>query len=336
MNQRDEGAAPPRPDAADERLGQGEPDEGGGSSAARRQLGVRLNLTRLRYFVTVAQELHFGRAARKLGISQPPLSMHIQSLEREVGAELFHRVHRQVTLTSAGRLLLEQARALLDHASRVEQVMRGVGSGERGQLLLGCVPSAMYDVLPRILTRFRSTYAEVSLVLEEGHTMDVMNAVQEGRLDVGLVWRSQGGRNIGLEPLLRERFVALAPTGHPFSERAHLSLDDLSTQPLILPPRRISPYHYDHVVSAFASLGLSPRIEYEVATILSQVGYVASGFGIAIAPSFASRFASSRVSLIPIAEEMPPVVLSVIWNREKASPVVDLFRRVARDVFAEE
>jgi DNA-binding transcriptional LysR family regulator len=330
--------SPPNPEAGEEPGGAPLPNEASALAGpnALRHVGHRLNLTRLRYFVAVAQELHFGRAARKLGISQPPLSLHVQALEREVGAALFHRINRQVSLTSAGRILLGQARALLDHAQRVEQVMRGVGSGERGELLVGCVPSAMYDVLPRILTRFRAAHADVSLVLEEGHTMDVMNAVQEGRLDVGLVWRNQGGRNLGLQPILREKFIALAPAGHPLSSRRDLSLDDLASQPLILPPRRISPYHYDHVVSAFARQGLSPRIEYEVATILSQVGYVASGFGIAITPSFASRFTTDRVALLPIAEDMPPVILSAVWNRQRPAPVVDLFRKVVREVFAED
>ena len=296
-------------------------------------VGQRLNLNRLRYFVTIAQELHFGRAARKLGISQPPLSLHIKALEQQVGSALFIRANRQVTLTAAGRMLLTQAMQLLDHAQRVDDIMQGVGTGELGEMFIGCVPSAMYDVLPRILAPYRARYPNVHVVLKEGHTMDVMNAVQEGQLDVGLVWRSMAGPSLGIQPILSEKFAALVPIHHPLARRKTLSLDLLAAQPLILPPRKISPYHYDHIISAFAKLGLNPRIEYEVPTILSQIGFVASGFGIAISPSFAKRFMTDQIALIPIAEEMPSVILSLVWNEARSSPVVDLFRGVAREMY---
>jgi LysR family transcriptional regulator, benzoate and cis,cis-muconate-responsive activator of ben and cat genes len=297
-------------------------------------VGQRLNLNRLRYFVTIAQELHFGRAARKLGISQPPLSLHIKALEQQVGSPLFIRANRQVTLTAAGRILLNQAQRLLDHAQRVDDIMQGVGSGELGEMFIGCVPSAMYDVLPRILAPFRARYPNVHVVLKEGHTMDVMNAVQEGQLDVGLVWRSMaGGPSLGMQPILSEKFAALVPIHHPLANKRVLSLDVLASQPLILPPRKISPYHYDHIIAAFAKLGLTPRIEYEVPTILSQIGFVASGFGIAISPSFAKRFMTGQIALIPIAEEMPRVILSLVWNEARQSPIVDLFRQLAGETY---
>ncbi len=296
-------------------------------------VGQRLNLNRLRYFVTIAQELHFGRAARKLGISQPPLSLHIKALEQQVGSALFIRANRQVTLTAAGRMLLTQASQLLDHAQRVDDIMQGVGTGDLGEMFIGCVPSAMYDVLPRILAPYRARYPNVHVVLKEGHTMDVMNAVQEGQLDVGLVWRSMAGPALGIQPILSEKFAALVPIHHPLAKRKTLSLDLLAQEPLILPPRKISPYHYDHIISAFAKLGLSPRIEYEVPTILSQIGFVASGFGIAISPSFAKRFMTDQLALIPIAEEMPSVILSLVWNEARVSQVVDLFRSVAREMY---
>lgn len=299
----------------------------------RGHLGQRLNLNRLRYFVTVAQELHFGRAARKLGISQPPLSLHIKALEDEIGSPLFIRANRQVVLTAAGRMLLGHAVGLLEHAQRLDQIMQGVGAGDLGEIFVGCVPSAMYDILPRILAPYRARHPKVRVVLKEGHTMDVMNAVQEGQVDIGLVWRNVAGPSLGIQPILREQFAALVPAGHRLSGESALSLDALAGEPLILPPRRISPYHYDHIIAAFAKLGLSPRIEYEVPTILSQIGFVASGFGIAIAPSFARRFMTDQIALIPIVEQMPSVILSLVWNEARASPAVELFRQVARETF---
>ena len=295
----------------------------------------RFNLNRLRYFVTLAQELHFGRAARRLGISQPPLSLHIKALEEELGAALFERSNRRVSLTPVGRIMLGEATRILAQAQRMDHVMQGAGAGWLGEMFVGCVPAAMYDVLPRILAPFRARYPRVHVVLQEGHTNDVINAVREGRVDVGLVWRNIAEPSLGIQPILREKFAALVPAGHRLSGQKVLTLDMLAREPLILPPRKVSPYHYDHIVSAFANRGLSPRIEYEVATILSQIGFVASGFGIAISPAFAGRFITDQLAMIPIAQGMPSVILSLVWDDAKQSPLVELFRQVAKESYGD-
>ena len=295
--------------------------------------GHQLNLTRLRYFVAVAQELHFGRAANRLGMSQPPLSHHIQALEKEVGAKLLFRSSRRVSLTASGRILLDQASQLLEHAERVSHVMQGVGAGEFGDLFIGCVPSALYDVLPRITSAYRKRHPGVQLVLREGHTADLMQAITEGRLDAGLVWRSVARRPLASQVVLKESFSAVVPAGHRFAKAKSLSLEDLASEPLILPPRKISPYHYDHILSSFTRRGLHPRLEYEVATILSQIGFAASGFGIAIAPNFARKLATEGIVIIGIKEEMPPVMLSLVWNEDRATPQVAQLRRIIAAIF---
>jgi DNA-binding transcriptional LysR family regulator len=295
--------------------------------------GQRLNLTRLRYFVAVAEDLHFGRAAQRLGISQPPLSLHIKALEQQIGVELFTRVNRKVYLTAPGRILHQQAARLLDHVQRVDHIMQGVGVGEYGELFVGCVPSAMYDILPKIMTHFRALYPKVHLVLKEGHTMDIMDEVVEGRLDIGLVWRNVSDPSLGIQPILREQFSAIIPARHHLSQRKVISLRELVREPLILSPRKVSPYHYDHIVSAFAEQGLNPRIEYEVPSILSQIGFVASGFGVSISPSVARRFATDDVAVIPIAEEMPPVILSLVWSKERNSRASEQFRETVANLY---
>jgi DNA-binding transcriptional LysR family regulator len=303
------------------------------AASADRIAGNRLNLTRLRYFVAVAQELHFGRAARRLGISQPPLSLHIKALEQQIGVELFTRANRKVFLTAPGRILHQQAARLLDHARRVDQVMRGVGVGEFGELFIGCVPSVIYDVLPSILIRFRAQHPQVHLVLKEAHTMDVMDEVGDGRLDAGIVWGNFSDPSIGTQLIRREQFSAVIPIGHPLSRKKVVSLRDLSQEPLILPPRKSSPYHYDHILAAFGNQGLSPRIEYEIPAVLSQIGFVASGFGIAISPGVARRFAKKDVAIVPIADEMPPVLLSLVWSKERDSHACAQLREVTRELF---
>ncbi|MEJ8571524.1 LysR family transcriptional regulator [Microbaculum marinum] len=293
----------------------------------------QLNLTRLRYFVAVAQELHFGRAASRLGISQPPLSLHIKALEEQVGAKLLTRTNRHVALTVSGRILLDQATQLLDHAERVSHVMQGVGAGEIGELFVGCVPSALYDVLPKAATHFRKAYPNIHLVIEEAHTADVMKAVADGRHDVGLVWKNLAEPPLESEVVLEEQFVAVVPADHPLAAREVLSLEELAPEPLILPPRKISPYHYDHILASFVNKGLRPRIEYEVPTILSQIGFAASGCGIAISPGFARTFATERVVVADIEEKMAPVLLSLVWNKARMSPPVSQFRDVVGEVF---
>ncbi len=298
-----------------------------------RGAGRRLNLTRLRYFVAVAEELHFGRAARRLGISQPPLSLHIKALEQQIGAELFTRVNRRVLLTGPGHILHRHAAQLLDHAQRVDYIMQGVGAGEFGELFVGCVPSAMYDVLPRIMSHYRALHPNVHLVLKEGHTMDVMDQVGDGRLDTGLVWGDITHPALGVLPIRQEKFSAMVPANHRLAGDTVLSLKDLASEPLILSPRKISPYHYDHIVSTFMKQGLNPRIEYEVPTILSQIGFVASGFGVSIVPSFARRFVTDGVAIIPIAEEMPPVLLTLVWSKERDSPAGRQFRETVQTLY---
>lgn len=298
-----------------------------------RGAGHQLNLTRLRYFVAVAQELHFGRAASRLGMSQPPLSHHIHALEKEVGAKLFARSSRRVSLTASGRILLGKASQLLEHAERVSHVMQGVGAGEFGELFIGCVPSALYDVLPRLTLAYRKAHPGVQLVLREGHTADLMRAITEGTLDAGLVWRASAQAPLASQVVLKESFSAVVPVGHRFARAKSLSLEELASEPLILPPRKISPYHYDHILSSFTRRGLHPRLEYEVATILSQIGFAAAGFGIAIAPNFARKLASDAVTVISIREEMPPVILSLVWNEERATPQVEQLRDTIGAIF---
>ncbi|MDQ2083045.1 LysR family transcriptional regulator [Xanthobacteraceae bacterium Astr-EGSB] len=273
-----------------------------------------LNLTRLRYFVAVAQELHFGRAAARLGISQPPLTTHIQALEHQVGAQLFTRNKRNVSLTVHGRTLLLQATQLLDHAERVVHVMQGLQTGEQGNLFLGCVPFGLFKVLPAITRRLRQQYPGINLVVTEAHTMDVLRGVSEDRLDVGLVWKNLDVSGFGTHTVLQGRFVAALPEGHHLLDRDVLTVKDLAPEPLILPSRKISPFHYDEILALFSRRGVIPRIDYEIPLLLSQLGYVASGFGVAITPDIVKTFVGLGVVYRDIGEPMAPVQLSLVWK----------------------
>lgn len=287
-----------------------------------------LSLKLLRSFVAVAEDLHFGRAARKLGLSQPPLSQHIQALEAETGAILFVRTRRSVALTPAGRALYDEARSLLAHADRVRRVLDDSRSGVAGHLAVGCVPSALFGVLPLILRRFRRDHGAVRITLVEAHTTAILDQVADGTLDAGLAWENRPASPLQAQPVWRDSFVAALPDPNPLGAKDRLSLVDLREQPILLSPRRLTPHHYDSVIAAFAAVGVTPHIAYEPPTVLSQLGFVANGFGVAIVPPFAAATPIPGLTYRPITG-LPPVELCLIWHAEPTRSSVTLLRALA-------
>jgi DNA-binding transcriptional LysR family regulator len=285
-----------------------------------------LSLKLLRSFVAVADDLHFGRAARRLGLTQPPLSHHIQALEVEVGVKLFDRTRRRVALTAAGRLLHQEARGLLAHANRVRQVMDGASGGTTGELAIGCVPSALFGVLPPILRRFRDRHPGVGIALHEAHTVAILDQLADGTLDVGLAWENRPAAPLVAQPVWRQIFVAALPQTHPLAARERLTLAELGGEMLVVSPRRITPHHYDTLIAAFVAIGVTPQFGPEPATVLSQVGFVANGFGIGIVPSFAAMLPVAGVTYRPIVGGLSPVELCLIWHGEAAPRPVALLR----------
>ena len=278
---------------------------------------ININFTRLRYFVAVAQELHFGRAARRLGISQPPLTKHIQALEQLYGTALFERTRRSVNLTPAGAVLLAEAKNLLAHAERVSHVMQGAGAGALENLFLGCVPYALFGALPAYVRGFREVHPDTNIVLAEGHTASVLGGVGEGRFDFGVVWKNHGTIGLSEHPIVAGGFVAALPDGHRLLEKPAVALADLAEEPLILPSRQHSPYHHDQFIAAFVAIGVTPKIDYEIPTILSQLGFVASGLGIALVPHIARRMSNLGVGFRPIVDGDVQYKLLLVWNEER-------------------
>ncbi len=285
-----------------------------------------LSLKFLRSFVAVADDLHFGRAARRLGLSQPPLSHHIQALEAEVGVKLFDRTRRSVALTAAGRMLYQEALGLLEHANRVRQVMDGARAGTLGELAIGCVPSALFGVLPPILRRFRDRHPDVGIALHEAHTAAILDQLADGTLDVGLAWENQPAAPLVAQPVWREVFVAALPQTHPLAAQERLTLAELGKEVLVVSPRRVTPRHYDTLLAAFVAIGITPRFGHEPATVLSQIGFVANGFGIGIVPSFAAMLPVAGVTYRPIVGGLSPVELCLIWHGEAAGRPVGLLQ----------
>lgn len=249
---------------------------------------VRLELRHLRYFVAVAEELNFTRAAERLHIAQPPLSTQIRQLEEELGAQLFEREKRRVYLTAAGRDLLERARSILTAAESAKDAVRRTASGETGELRLGYVPSAMFtEALPGAILRFQQRYPRIQLHLLEMPSIDQLYAVHNRELEVGILRRPDIAIPVGvhLEEWYQAPLVAALPKGHRLAARESLRIADLKDQPLILFPRQSGIGLYWRVVDLCIKAKFRPRVVRETRDYAVMIGLVSAGVGIALVPS---------------------------------------------------
>jgi DNA-binding transcriptional LysR family regulator len=285
-----------------------------------------LDLRHLRYFVAVAEELHFGRAAQRLSISQPPLSEQIRGLEETLGTPLFQRTRRRVSLTSSGRVLYAEATRLLAHAARVADVMASARTGSAGELFVGCVPSGLFGVLPAILDPRHGALGALAIHVSEAHTADIVAAVTDGRLDAGLVWEDRAPPGLALRPLERVRFIVALHHANPLAARKRVALADLIELPLIVPPRAVTPHQFDRIHAGFREAGLTPRTGQQARSIAAQLGFVASGLGYALVPAYAKSLAMAGVAFVALRESLDSVPLSLVWNDERTSSQLDAFR----------
>lgn len=279
-----------------------------------------------RYFIAVAEELHFGRAAQRLHMSQPPLSQAILALERDLGVLLLHRTSRQVSLTKAGSVLLQHCRQLVRDAERAHAAVQHARDGFSGQLVIGAVASAFTDVLPAVLRQYRNVRPDVRLRLIEVDTEAGARAVQNRDIDIALVRRATGGPGCRAVPLRHDRFVAALPLDHPQASRPAgepLDLGDLATEPWVWIPRDIAPGYHDEVVTACRQAGFSPDARHQASSIATQLAMVACGIGVAIAPSLV---AGSRNDLLirQLRDTAPLVALSLLVH-DDADPLVEHF-----------
>ncbi|NIJ18154.1 LysR substrate-binding domain-containing protein [Sphingobium vermicomposti] len=288
-----------------------------------------MELRQLRYFVTLADTGNFHRAAERLHISQPPLTVAIRKLEAELGATLFDRGSRGVTLTPAGRSSLEIARATLAQADRFREAVREGAVGERGRLRVGFVGSATFELLPRLITEYRRRYPAVELVLEEATSAEIARKLAATELDVGLVRL----------PLLHiaavdtrvidpDELHAAIPVGSPFASADSVELSALAQQPFIL-QSRISVLH-SITLTACQKAGFMPIVAQEAAQLSAVLALVRSGLGVALVPSRAAGSVPQGVRLVRLAQQVP-VQTGVALPRDRASPLAQNFAAIASD-----
>jgi DNA-binding transcriptional LysR family regulator len=296
-----------------------------------------MELRHLRYFLAIAHERHFTRAAERLGIAQPPLSQQIKQLESEVGAPLFVRTARGVTLTDAGRAFLPHAESAVREAERAAVAAQRVKRGEQGAIRVGFTISASLNPLvPAIISGFRSTYPDVELGLSEHTTATLLAHLRSDLVDVAFLRPTQREReNLTALELPKERFCVAVPASHRLASRKHVQLAELAEESFILYPRSIGILLYDSIIAACRNAGFSPRIVQEAPQMVSTVNLVAAGVGVALVLDSVCQIRAQGVSYVRLAGLAPGAFLWLVHQRTgRQSTCVDNFMQHAERFLA--
>jgi DNA-binding transcriptional LysR family regulator len=293
-----------------------------------------IELRQLRYFVTVAEELHFGRAAERLHMTQPPLSQTIAALEAMLDTPLFLRNRRQVELTAAGAALLPEARRMLLEAAGLPELVRRAAAGEAGRLSLAFVTSADYSVLPPFLRRYRAAYPQVHVTLQESTSDLQVDDLLRARIDAGLLippLPDKARAELDYMKVLEEPLILCAPTGLDALERpGPVRLQDLPPLPLVIFPRHIAPGLHDAILSCFHAAGLTPLTGQEAIQMQTIVSLVSGGMGLALVPQSVSNLMRPGVEYRALADPTALVETGLAWRRDNASPVLRGFLELLR------
>lgn len=292
-----------------------------------------VELRHLRYVVTVADTLHFGQAAERLHLSQPPLSQQIRQLETELGVALFHRTKRHVELTDAGRMFVEEARVILAQAAHASNLALRVNQGEVGQLSIGAAGPADAPIFVEILRAFARRHPQIRVVVRNMGSAEQARALSEGRLHVGFVALPIDEPDLATETILRRPIVIALPRNHPLAARARVPLQALANEPHIMFARRMGPRLYDAVLAACREAGFTMHIAHEVDNLFTACALVAAGLGVCFVPAGIQE--KHSVVLRPVTPTLPHVDSQLaIAYKPQSCELVSLFMDVVREVTA--
>ncbi|MBD2625249.1 LysR family transcriptional regulator [Trichormus variabilis] len=291
-----------------------------------------MELRHLRYFIAVAEELHFSKAAEKLHIAQPPLSQQIQQLETELGVKLFDRkTKRQVQLTEAGKVFLQEAYQLLEQIETAVALTQRTGRGETGQLRIGFTSLVIYDLLPLILRKFREQFLEVEIELLELTTSQQEQALRDSLINVGFAHPPLEDDTLSYECIHKETLVVALSSTHLLAQKDYISVRSLLNEPLIMFPRYLAPGLYDRIMSLFHQANFSPNITQEAIQMQTIIGLVSAEMGVAITPSSLQNLQRSGVVYRPILEEVPLIETAIIWQQDRLTPIIENFLKCTQE-----
>lgn len=290
-----------------------------------------MELRHLRYFVAVAEQLHFGRAATQLKMSQPPLSQQIRHLEAELGVELFLRDRRRVQLTTAGQHFLEHAQSVLNGAERAAQAARSAAVGPHLHLAVGHSPAADFKVLPAVVRRFRAEHPNVTLDLRNLNSHQLLQAVADRLIEVAILRLPCEFRGIRVEAIHQEPMVAVLPEAHPLAARDRIPMRALAGERFILFPRMLAPRHYDRISAAcLRGGGFTLGEVQEAETIMSALALVAAGIGVSLQPASVATLQWRDIVCRPLVEQSLSVETGVAYRNQGTSDLASAFLRIAR------
>ncbi len=285
----------------------------------------RMDIRKLRYFIAVAEELHFNRAAEKLNMTQPPLSQQIQALEKELGVKLLERSKRQVRLTPAGAVFLEEAKTILAQLERSIKTTQLAGRGISGHLVIAFVDSAAGGLMIDILKGFREHFPQIQLTLREMTSAQQEQALLDGSVHVGFLRAIEPAKHLAYRTFAIESLFAVLPEQHPLARQPLLSVSSLECEPFVLFPRHLGVGFHRLIMEFCSQHGVYPNVVQEAIQMYTIVNLVAANLGVSIVPSSVAEFRRSGVVFRPFKESAPPVPLYAAWRTDTDKAVLSAF-----------
>ena len=301
---------------------------------------MSVELRHLRYFLAVADTLHFGQAAERLGMSQPPLSQQIRQLETLIGAQLFVRSHRRVQLTDAGVLLQQQARQILQQVDGAIEQAQQVQRGESGELRIGLTRATpLVPQIPRAIFSYRERFPQVRLQLREKNTLQQIDALLENRLDVGIIRRRTLPGELVARTLFTDPLALVLHHGHPALRQVDaggaLPLARFAQDPFVAFHRSAGAGIHDHMIALCAAAGFTPRIAQEAGEASTLISLAASGLGVAILPASCAHIQVEGARFVPLADHGAHSEVQLAWRREGVTPLIRNFTALLQEEFSE-
>lgn len=288
-----------------------------------------MDLRHLRYFVAVAEELHFTKAAERLHIAQPPLSKQIRQLEAEMGVTLLQRTNRHIELTDAGRVFLDKARQILQATSSAITETQRTQRGEIGKLAVGFFEHTSYTFLPPILRAYRQRYPTVEVLLRWFPVVEQVHALERGDVDISFVRPVAAFDDIASETLLKERFVLALPSDHHLAHADAVELSECAEERFIIYGQRMAPDFHAMIYRLCGLAGFVPQIALEVGQVYTTLGLVSSGAGIAFVPESVQRVRFENVIYRPLKDKQSDIEVLLAWKQSNRSPLLAAFVETA-------
>lgn len=277
-------------------------------------------------FLAVAEEKHFGRAAKRLGMTQPPLTQQIQVLEQSLKVQLFDRSKRNVQLTPVGLAILPAVKRFAEQVERLELAVNEAVAGHTGMLTIGAISTAMLDVLPPLIDRMKACYPDIVISIKEIDSAEAVLALQNGEIDLAFArLTGEMGEGITLLPLSSAELVVALPRQHRLAGESQIVLRDLMQEEWVMFSRHLSPVYFDSITTACRNEGFSPRIIHHVRSVSSQIAFVGCGQGIALVPDSLERLSPANVVTVPLDQTIEVITTAVAWSASRKNPLADKF-----------